>query len=116
MELLFRMAESSANGILYIMGLMSVMSVAIMIERFLALKRVSASSSGKAEEFKTVMLSQDFEQIEKFSESNSSLEGRALGYGLNFVKKHGINGLDELFNSFKTLQKPGLEKNLNILG
>jgi biopolymer transport protein TolQ len=116
MEVLFRMSEASASGILYLMGLMSVLSVAIMIERFLALRRVSASSSGKAEEFKTVMLSQDFEQIEKFSESNASLEGRALGYGLNFVKKNGTNGLDELFNSFKTIEKPGLEKNLNILG
>ncbi|HEX4922486.1 MAG TPA: MotA/TolQ/ExbB proton channel family protein [Bdellovibrionales bacterium] len=116
METLFRIAEASANGILYLMVLMSVISVAIMIERYFALKKVSSKSSGVAQGFKTLIHSEDLNQIEKLSEESESLEGRALGYGMNFVKKHGAEGLDDLFNSYKTVERPGLEKNLNILG
>lgn len=116
METLFKISEASAHGILYLMAVMSVISVGIMIERYFALKKVSQSSSGMAKGFRVAIESQDLQQLEKFSEDASSLEGRALGHGLAFVKNRGANGLDELFNSYKTIERPGLEKNLNILG
>lgn len=116
METLFQIAEASAHAILYIMAIMSVMSVAIMIERYFALRKVGKTSSGMADGFKIAIASQELKQIEKLSEDSNSLEGRALGYGLTFVKNHGSSGLDELFNSFKTVERPALEKNLNLLG
>jgi biopolymer transport protein TolQ len=118
MEALFKIAEASAQGILYLMGVMSIISVAITIERHLALKRIGGSSKELMHGFKKVLANQSInqEQITKFSEDSSSLEGRALGYGLSYVKEHGPSGLDDLFNFFKTTEKPGLEKNLNILG
>ena len=116
METLFKIAEASAFSILYFMGFLSVLSVAIMIERFFALKRISSSSSTMAKGFRTVIESQDLEKIETLSEDLRSLEGKALGYGLVYVKRHGASGLDELFDSYKAIEKPGLEKNLNILG
>jgi biopolymer transport protein ExbB len=116
METLFSIAEASAHGILYFMGVLSIVSVAIMVERFFALKKISASSNGMTEGFKSVIQGQDLKEIEKYSETNTSLESRALGHGLNFVKAHGGNGLVELFDSFKTVERPELEKNLNILG
>lgn len=116
METLFKIAEASAQGILYIMGLMSILSVGIMIERYFSLKKVGTSSTGVAHGFKALMASKDLDQIVKMSEDTVSLEGRALEQGLTFVKKHGASGLDELINSFKIIEKPGLEKNLNVLG
>ncbi len=116
METLFKISEASASGILYLMGFLSLVSVTIMFERFFALKKISSSSSGMAQGFRRVIAEQDLEQIEKLSEQGASLEGRVLGYGLNFVRKHGSSGLDELFDSFKAIERPGLEKNLNILG
>ena len=118
METLFKIAEASANGLLYLMGVLSIVSVAITIERHLALKRINGSSKELMHGFKKVLANQSInhEQITKFSEDTSSLEGRALGYGLSYVKEHGANGLDDLFNFFKTTEKPGLEKNLSILG
>jgi biopolymer transport protein TolQ len=116
METLFKIAESSAVGILYLMGLLSLISISIMIERFFALKKISQSSSKMAVGFRSVIENQKLEQIDTLSENSHSLEGRALNYGLKFVKAHGMSGLDELFNSFKAIEKPGLEKNLNILG
>jgi biopolymer transport protein ExbB/TolQ len=116
METLFKISEASAHGILYFMGLLSVLSVSIMIERYFALRRVSSSSATMARGFKAAIEQQTLDQIAKFSEDNGSIEGRALGYGLIYVKNHGISGLDELFNSYKTIEKPSLEKNLNLLG
>jgi biopolymer transport protein TolQ len=116
METLFKIADASAHGILYLMGLLSLISVSIMIERFFSLKSIGSSSSGMADEFRKVIEGQNIEQIETLSRDPKSLEGRALGYGLSFVKNHGANGLVELFDSFKTIERPGLEKNLNILG
>lgn len=116
METLFKIAEASAHSILYLMGILSVVSVAIMIERYFALKKISRESRGIAVGFRSVIETQDLDQIGKLSEASSSLEARALGYGLGYVKKHGANGLDELFDSYKAVEKPGLEKNLNVLG
>jgi biopolymer transport protein ExbB/TolQ len=116
MEALYRIADASAHGILYFMGLMSLVSVSIAIERYFALKRISASSATISQGFRKVIETENIESITTLSDTDKSLEGRALGYGLTFVKNHGAGGLDELFNSFKAVERPGLEKNLNILG
>ncbi len=116
MESLFKIAEVSAQGILILLGLMSVVSFAIMIERFFALKKLGSSSLLMAAQFKDTIETQTLNQIEAFSQNQTSLEGRALGYGLAHVKSHGEKGLDEIFRSYRTIQKPALEKNLNILG
>lgn len=115
METLFKIAEASANGILYLMGVLSVMSIAIMIERFFALKKISQDSSAMSVGFRSVIENQKLDEIDALS-SEKGLEGRALTHGLKFVKAHGLNGLDELITSFKAIEKPGLEKNLNLLG
>jgi biopolymer transport protein TolQ len=116
MEALFKIAEASAQGILYLMGFMSVISITIMIERYFALKKITSNSSGVAVGLKALIEAKDLEQIVKISEDTQSLEGRALEHGLTFVKTHGASGLDELINSFKIIEKPALEKNLNLLG
>jgi len=116
MEAMFKIADFSAHGILYLMGLVSVLSISIMIERYFSLRKVSAQSKELARDFRSVLANQDLNQIEALSKKSDSLEGKALGYGLNYVQKNGANGLDDIFNSFKTVERPGLEKNLNLLG
>lgn len=116
MEAMFKIADFSAHGILYLMGLVSVISISIMIERYFSLRKVSAQSRELARDFRSVLANQDLTQIEALSKKSDSLEGKALGYGLNYVQKNGANGLDDIFNSFKTVERPGLEKNLNVLG
>ncbi len=116
METLFKIADASAQGILYLMLVMSVISVAIMIERYFALKKVATCSHGMAKNFRQAIESRSLKQLETFSEDTASIEGRALGHGLTFVKQHGAGGLDDLFNSYKSIERPGLEKNLNVLG
>ena len=116
MEILFKIAEASAHGILYFMGFVSILSVSIMIERFFSLKKVSNSSLQIAQDFKSLLAKQDFNKIEELSKTSTSLEGRAIGYALTWSKNNGAEGLNEVFDSFKIIERPGLEKNLNLLG
>jgi len=116
MDSLFKIADFAAQGLLYFMGLLSVVSVSIMIERFFYLRSIGAHSGRMAIEFRRLIEGKSLDKIEALSKHDHSLEGRALGYGLHFVKDHGHHGLDELFSSFKLIERPALEKNLNLLG
>jgi biopolymer transport protein TolQ len=116
MDILFKIAEASAHAILWLMGILSVVSVSIMIERYVTLKKVSSNSATMAKQFRQVIGSHDLSKIEGLSKELGSLEGQALDYGLTYVKSHGAEGLDDLINSFKAVERPLLEKNLNLLG
>ncbi|MCM2280341.1 MAG: MotA/TolQ/ExbB proton channel family protein [Bdellovibrionaceae bacterium] len=116
MDVLFKIAEGSAHFILYFMGFLSVVSGAIMMERFFALRRISRDSQKIAVQFRAAIETQSPEVLENVPESNVSLEGKAIGYGLQHIHKFGIDGLHELFQSYKALEKPNLERNLNLLG
>lgn len=118
MDALFKIADLAAHGILWFMGIVSLLSVSIMIERYFSLKKVGNQSKELALDFRQLLETQDLNGIEKLSQKSSSLEGRALGYGLNFVKKNSGSekGLHELFDSFKIVERPSLEKNLSTLG
>lgn len=116
MESLYKIAEASANFILYFMGFLSVVSLAIIIERFLTLSKISRNSKSIGVKFQEVITTQDTTKMKDLPNYNGSLEGKALGYGLNYLHKNSEDGLDELFSSFKTMEKPKLEGNLYILG
>ena len=116
MDILFRISDAAAHGILWFMLVVSIVSVSLMIERFFALRAVSASSAAMADNFRKVMASQNLNELEALAKNGTSLESKALGYGLEFVKKNGKDGLDELFGSFKSIERPNLEKNLSFLG
>lgn len=116
MDLMFKIAEQAANGILILMVILSIVSLGIMIERYFSLKRIGNLSRKVGAAFKNVVGTQDLNQVVQISEENNSVEGRALGYGLKYVEKYGTKGLDQLFDSYKATEKPELEKNLNMLG
>jgi biopolymer transport protein ExbB len=116
MESLYNIAEASANFILYFMGFLSVVSLAIIIERFLTIRKFSKNSKEIGIKFQEVIATQDTSKMKDLGAYNASLEGKALTYGLNYLNKNSENGLDELFSSFKAMEKPKLEGNLYILG
>jgi biopolymer transport protein TolQ len=116
MESLYKIAEASANAILYFMGFLSVVSLSIIIERLLTLRKISSNSKKIGVKFQEVIETQDSNLVLQMSEYGQTVEGKALKYGLNYLSKNSVDGLDELFSSYKTLEKPKLEGNLYILG
>ncbi len=116
MESMYQFAEASANFILYFMGFLSIVSLAIMIERFLSLRKISKSSKEIGVKFQEIINTQDISKMKELTTYNDSMESRALGYGINYLNKNSEDGIDELFSSYKTMEKPKLERNLYILG
>ena len=116
MEFLFKIADAAAHGLLYFLGALSIFSVSIMIERYFSLRRVLARSNEMGNEFRKFIQNQDFSKFEALTKRTDSLEGRALGYAFSFIKNNGTHGLSEIFDAFKTMERPSLERNLSLLG
>ncbi len=116
MESMYKIAEASANFILYFMGFLSIVSLTIIIERWLILRKISKNSKAIGAKFQEVITTQDTSKMKDLSNYSGSLEGKALSYGMNYLSKNSESGMDELFSSFKTMEKPKLQGNLYILG
>lgn len=117
MESMFKIAEASANFILYFMGFLSVVSFAIIAERWITLRKLGAKSKEIEKQFRDVIETQAPEKVATLTQYDQAIEGRALKYGLNHIHKNNSSaGLDELFSSYKNMEKPKLDGNLYILG
>jgi hypothetical protein len=57
MESMYKIAEASANFILYFMGFLSIVSLAIIIERYLTLRKISKNSAVIGAEFDNIIVS-----------------------------------------------------------
>ncbi len=109
------LAQVGDQVILWILIALSVISIALILERWLVLRSIGSYSSKIREKIKVAMASQNFEVIEDIGKDISTLEGRAMSYGMKHVKESGTKGLEELFNSMVLIEKPELEKYLNFM-
>lgn len=112
---LFMIGQTGHEATLWILLALSVVSVSIIIERFITYKELKKNSDQVATRIKEILVTNDKERIETISEDWSSLEGRALNYGLRHIKENGEVGLDEMFDMYRKTEKPRLEKNLSFL-
>lgn len=112
---IFTLAQSGSEVILWFLIALSIISVTLIIERFLVIRKLFYYSDQVIRSIRDAIQSANLQEIEEISRLKDSLEGRALGYGLRYVKEHGPNGLEEIFNSYALMEKPILERNLNFL-
>lgn len=111
----FAIAEFGHDVTLWILVLLSIFSLAFILERFFALSKVSRDSQAASDQVREILQSNQLSEIENLSKDKNSLEGRALTYGLRHIKERGLNGLEEIFSSYALIEKPLLEKRLNFL-
>ncbi len=111
----FILSQGSAEILLWILLLTSVLSIGMIIERFMTLRTVYRRNMEFRAKAQDLLQSRTLDELEDLAKDKDSLPGRALSYGLRHVKTDGANGLSELFNSFLMIEKPKLEKNLNFL-
>ena len=114
-ERLFSLAQGGAETILWILLALSVVSVGLILERFLTLRQVTSRGKRIKARMRDALQSNNLDDLEDLSKDRDSLEGRALAYGLRHVKESGSSGLSEIFNSFALLERPALERSLNFL-
>ena len=114
-ERIFTVAQHGAEFLLWLMLLLSIISIGIILERFLALRTIRAHAARISARIRETLQSNNLGEVEDIAKDRESLEGRALSYGLRHVKENGPSGLEEIFNTFVLLERPSLEKNLNFL-
>ena len=111
----FVIAQFGHDITLWILILLSVFSLAFILERFITLGKVKSESKKIASQISETLQSSDLSEIEQMSRDKQTLQGRALAYGMRHVKEKGADGLEELFNSYSLVEKPKLERYLNFL-
>lgn len=111
----FIIANLGHEATLWALIILSVISIAFILERFFSLRAIKEKSRTMANQIQETLQSNNLEDVEEMSRDRDSLEGRALSYGIRHTKKHGAEGLEEVFNSFAVTEKPQLEKRLNFL-
>ncbi len=114
-EKIFTIAQYADQVVLLVLVSMSVISVGMIFERFLSLKKVSQDSLVVRQKIKTLLAGNDLLGFEDLAKDVTSLEGRAAAQALLHIKGSGTNGAEEVFNTFMLNEKPELEKYLAVL-
>lgn len=114
-EKIFAAAQNGAEYILIFLIILSFLSVAMIAERFLTLRKVLSKSDKIKARLMEIMQTSSFSDLEDLSKDKESIEGRALSYAFRFYKEKNVHGVAELFNSFIVIERPRLEKYLNYL-
>lgn len=111
---LFGLAQGFADVILWLLMASSVMSIALILERFFTLSKVSKGNKVFRGMANAVIENQDYSKLDELAQDNS-LAQKAMKHGLKHAKQYGSKGLDEVFSSFTLIEKPRLERYLNFL-
>lgn len=111
---LFGLAQGFADIILWMLLISSVVSIAVIFERFFTLGKVARQNKVFRTEAKEVLETSNLSKLDQLAQDDS-LPQRALRHGLKHTKAYGDKGLDEIFNSFMIIEKPRLDRYLNFL-
>lgn len=114
-EKIFAVANVMDQAVLFILLVLSVVSVGMILERFFVLKKVVGESSRIRGRIKMALQSNSVEDVEDIARDPHSIEGRAANYALRHMKDAGTAGMEEVFNTFALSERPELEKRLGFL-
>lgn len=114
-EKIFTVARYADQVVLLILLAMSIISVGMIFERFMSLRKVSESSLAVRQKIKSALFSNNLAAFEDLAKDATSLEGRAAAQALTHLKESGVSGFEEVFNTFMLNEKPELEKYLAVL-
>jgi biopolymer transport protein TolQ len=112
---LLTVTTGGSEWILYLLIVLSICSVAVIIERFFMLRGALNSSQKLNERAKEALKANDLETIKEIGKNHDALEGRLLTYALRSFERRGAAGLESIMNSYVLMEKPTLEKNLGFL-
>jgi biopolymer transport protein TolQ len=112
---IFAIAHVADQVVLYILVALSIVSLGIILERFFALRKLTAFSKEMRLRMKIALQSHSLEDVENLNKNPDTVEGRALIFALRHIKDNGSKGLEEVFNTFALTEKPELEKYLSYL-
>ncbi|MBX9769683.1 MAG: MotA/TolQ/ExbB proton channel family protein [Bdellovibrionales bacterium] len=112
---IFAAAQGGADSILYLLLATSVVSVAMIIERWWVLRAIRSNSLRIKRKMEEALQGNTLADLEEIAKDRDTLEGRAVSYALRQVKDKSAAGAEEIFNSFIVMQRPQLERFLSFL-
>lgn len=114
-EKIFAVAHYADQVVLIVLLIMSVVSIAMIFERYMSLKKVSGESERIRARVRMALQTSSIQDFEDIAKDPTSLEGRAANQAMKHLKTHGAKGFEEVFNTFILTEKPDLEKFLPVL-
>lgn len=114
-ERVFAVAQVADQAVLYILMILSVVSIGLILERFFSLRKISSESQKIRGRVRSALQSHSFDDVEALAKDPDTIEGRAVSHALRHIKDNGSKGLEEVFNTYALTERPDLEKSLNFL-
>lgn len=114
-EKIFAVAHYADQFVLFVLVIMSVVSIAMIFERFMTLKKVASESERVRARVRLALQSGSVNDFEDLAKDPTSMEGRAANQAMKHFKQHGEAGFTEVFNTFILTERPDLEKFLPVL-
>ncbi len=114
-ERIFAVAQIADQVVLWILIILSILSIGMILERFFYLRRIASESLEVRGKIKSALQTHSVEDVESMPKNPDTVEGRALGYAMKHIKDSGSKGLEEAFNSYSLMERPDLERFLNFL-
>lgn len=114
-EKIFAIAHYADQVVLVVLVIMSVVSVGMIFERFVTLRKVSEDSLRIRLRIKMALQTNSLQDFEDLAKDPVSIEGRAASQSIKHLKETGLKGFEEVFNTFILIEKPDLEKYLAVL-
>jgi biopolymer transport protein TolQ len=114
-EKIFMVAQNGAEAVLWVLLLLSIFSIAIIIERFWTLKGYKSHSDKAKNQLLEALRTNNLSEIEDMNKDKETMEGRVLSHVFKHLKEHGPSGIEEIINSYIIFEKQKMEKSLNFL-
>lgn len=112
---IFAVAHYADAAVLYLLVTLTILSLFIIVERFIKLSKISKQSLAQRRKLEESMTSVKIGNLEELDLDPQSLEGKVLNYAFEHIEQNGLKGLNETFDSFLKFQKPKLERSLAFL-
>lgn len=114
-EKIFAIAHYADQVVLLVLAIMSIVSVGMIFERFMTLKKIANESVRIRLRIKLALQTNSLQDFEDIAKDPNSLEGRAAAQAMKHLKETGLNGFEEVYNTFVLTERPDLEKYLAVL-
>ncbi len=112
-ESLFSVAQGGITPILWLLILLSILSIAIILERTIILRSALKSSQDFRDQLENSLKYNKLSKLDHLF--LNSFEGQALEQALQYFKDGQDHGFDEIFKFYAIREKPKLERGLNFL-
>jgi biopolymer transport protein TolQ len=114
-ERIFAVAHYADQAVLILLVILSLASLAMILERYFTLGKVVKVSRRHQRTLEGAIREGDLSRVRSIADDTHSLEGRAVAYAMMRMDKGSAEGIDEVFSAITQVEKPRLERSLGFL-